>query len=131
MASRRDAHHAHKAAVAGLGKVLSKRARNVCELCTGGSPLGVVEVEPVYETPDPERAALLCMTCREVLDTKPQYKLEATALRFLEEVVWSDVLPVQLSAVRLLRRLSSEDVVWARDCLDGLYLDESVEALLQ
>ncbi len=130
MARRRDAHQAHKAEVAGLGRGLSRRARNVCELCSGGPPLAVVEVEPVFERPDPERAALLCESCRGVLETKAKYKLDDTALRFLEEVCWSEVVPVQLTAVRLLRRLSSEDVVWARDCLDGIYLDEAVEALL-
>jgi hypothetical protein len=57
-------------------------------------------------------------------------KVDSNAFRFLEGVVWSEVLPVQLSAVRLLQRFADEDAAWARECLDGLFLDPEVESLV-
>ena len=127
MAKGRDKHAAHQAAVAALGRNLSRRARNRCELCEESTSLKVVEVAPVFDEPDEERAVLICAQCEAALqDAKP----DGNTLRFLEAVVWSETLPVQLSAVRLLRTLAAGNASWARDCLDNLYLDPEVEALL-
>jgi len=51
-------------------------------------------------------------------------------LRFLTETVWSEVLPAQLSAVRLIRVLAGEGVPWAQESAEALWLDEDIEALL-
>ena len=48
MSKGRDKHHARLNAVAGLGRNLSRRARNHCELCGEGGSLKVIEVEPVF-----------------------------------------------------------------------------------
>jgi hypothetical protein len=39
--------------------------------------------------------------------------------------MWSEVQPVQVASVRLLRRI---DAPWATEALDGLWLDEEQEA---
>jgi len=127
MAKGRDKHAAHVAAVAALGRTLSRRARNRCELCDTSTALKVVEVEPTEEEPTEERAVLICASCETALAGK---KVDTHAFRFLEGVVWSEILPVQLSAVRLLRQFAASDVAWARECLDGLFLDPEVENLL-
>jgi hypothetical protein len=57
-------------------------------------------------------------------------RADLQTLRFLTETVWSDVLPAQLTAVRLIRVLSGEGVPWAQESAESLWLDEDVEALL-
>jgi len=118
MANRRDRHQAHQAAVAALGKGLSRRARSLCELCGERASLAVTEVPGGPEEPDEEWALLLCERCRTLGDQPPQ------TLRFLETAMWSEVAPVQVTAVRALRAL---DVAWATEALDGLWLDEAMQ----
>jgi len=128
MASRRDRHHAHKAALQALGKGLSRRARSRCELCeAAGERLQVTEVTgSPEEEPGEDWALLLCDRCRELTDKGPDRDLDT--LRFLTTAMWSEVQPVQVAAVRLLRRL---DVPWATEGLDGLWLDEEQEARIR
>ena len=127
MAKGRDKHSAHVAAVAALGRTLSRRARNRCELCETSTSLKVIEVEPTADEPTMDRAVLICESCQSALSGK---QLNPNSLRFLEGVVWSETLPVQLCAVRLLQALSKADIAWARECLDGLFLDPEIENLL-
>ena len=127
MAKGRDKHAAHVAAVAALGRTLSRRARNRCELCDTSTSLKVIEVEPTEEEPTEERAVLVCASCESALAGR---KVDSNAFRFLEGVVWSEILPVQLCAVRLLRDFATADVAWARECLDGLFLDPETENLV-
>jgi hypothetical protein len=44
--------------------------------------------------------------------------------------VWSETLPVQLLAVRITRRLAAKDVPWARETIEGLWLDDEIQALV-
>ena len=127
MAKGRDKHAAHVAAVSALGRTLSRRARNRCELCDTSTSLKVIEVEPTFDEPHEERAVLVCASCEAAIVGKT---IDPTTFRFLEGVVWSEILPVQLCAIRLLRDLSEKNTAWARECLDGLFLDPEVENLL-
>ena len=127
MARGRDKHTARQAAVAALGKNLSRRAKNRCELCAQSTSLKVIEVAPTFDEPNEERAVLICVRCTAILAGE---QTDASTLRFLESVVWSESLPVQLCAVRILRSLSQQGIAWARECLDGLFLEPEVEELL-
>ena len=127
MAKGRDKHQARLQATAALGRTLSRRAKNHCELCSEGGSLKVLEVEPVFEDPDFERAIMACASCEAALGKKGP---NPDTMRFLETTIWSETLPAQLAAVRLTRALASQGVQWAIDALDGLYLDEETEALL-
>ena len=125
MAKGRDKDQAHKAAVAALGKNLSRRARSRCELCEESGRLVVTEVAgSPLEEPDEAWAALLCERCISLVGGK---KVDTSALRFLETAMWSEIRPVQILAVRALRTV---DEAWAREANDGLYLDPEVEELL-
>ena len=129
MARGFDKHYARQSAIAGLGRALSRRARNSCELCHEATSLQVVEVPPLEEDPEPERAVLVCARCAAVIqDTNAQGRPET--LRFLTDTVWSDVPAIQLAAVRVLRRLAADGQDWATDVLDGLYLDPEIEAMV-
>lgn len=125
MAKGRDKHQAHKSAVQALGRGLSRRAKSQCELCAARTSLKVVEVPgSPYAEPDELWALMLCPRC-EGLGAGQQEP--PNTLRFLETAVWSELQPVQLTAVRLVRGV---DAAWARDCAEGLYLDPELEALL-
>ena len=125
MARGRDKHDAHKAAVAALGKNLSRRARSQCELCEDRAPLKVVEVDGNPDEPNEDWAVMICEPCEDALGGKAR---DTSRLRVLEGTMWSEVRPVQITAVRILRTL---DESWARDALEGLYLDPEVEALIE
>jgi protein PhnA len=128
VARGRDRHDARKRAVAALGRELSRRASSRCELCEARGSLRVVEIEPVPSQPDPASALLLCERCAEGVAGEGRHDPES--LRFLEGMIWAELRPAQLAAVRWARRLAGGEVAWAREALDGLFLDPEVEALL-
>ena len=126
MARGRERHQERERARHALGRDLSRRARSTCELCeSAGEQLHPWEVPPLPEAPDPDRAVLICPRCTAGCEGG---RVEANAWRFLESTMWSEVPAVQVVAVRLLKRLSSDGATWARDALDGLYLEEDVQA---
>ncbi len=124
MAKGRDAHQAHQAALADLGRNLSRRARSRCELCGDREGLRPVEVDGGPEDPIEDWALLACPRCRSAMEGKLG---DASALRFLEEAMWAELRPAQIAAVRILRVV---DMPWSIAALEGLYLDPEVEALL-
>lgn len=126
MARGKDAHEARAQAVSALGKALSRRAGSACELCGDRDGCRPVEVEPLPEEPDVDDAVLLCARCRDALEAR-RLPGDPADYRFLEGPVWSEVLPVQVTAVRLLRRVDAD---WARETLDGLWLSEEATARL-
>lgn len=113
--------------VRGFGRALARRSRSSCELCgVTGERLDPVEIPPVPEEPDPERCLFLCERCAAAIERGPTG--DPNGWRFLETAVWSELEPAQVVAVRLTRQLSEEDVAWAREVLEGLYLAPEVEA---
>lgn len=127
MARGRDQHHARQAAIAGLGRTLTRRANSSCELCGQRETLRVIEVPPFPEHPNEEAAILACECCRLQFEAKAP---NPEQLRFLEASVWSETIPVQIASVLLLRRLAISDVDWAKDCLEGIWLDENIQTRL-
>ena len=128
MARGYDEHAERVAAVNALGRPLARRARSACELCGAkGDEAGRLEpyeVPPAPPDPDAERALLSCERCAAAMDGG---RLAERELRFLEGAAWSEVPAVQVSAVRLLRRLAGERVDWAREALENLYLSPEIE----
>lgn len=127
MARGRQLHAARQAAASALGKTLTRRARSKCELCGTEAPLSVVEVEPVDEDPHEDAAILACARCRQAMLGRAPDPAE---LRFLETAMWEDPLPVKIAAITLLRGLAADGVEWATEALDGLWMDEAVQAQL-
>ncbi len=125
MAKGRQAHQAALQALNGLGKDLSRRARSGCELCGESDGCRPQLVPPVGEDLDIDSAILACPRCREAIDGK---RLPGTSddYRFLETAIWAEIVPAQVAAIRLLRRLAQDDVPWAREANEGLWLDEAI-----
>lgn len=127
MARGREQHEARVAAVNALGRELNRRARSRCELCGESTSLRVHEVPPAPEEPSVERAVLVCEACA-LLVAGELPRGERDRLRFLAETVWAELPAVQVVSVRTARRLAEEGVPWARDAVDGLWLDEAQQA---
>jgi protein PhnA len=129
MARGLDEHRARVDAVNALGRTLVRRSGSRCELCeASGVPLRPTEVTPTPEEPNIDEALFLCDACRAAVDGGA---LTDHRWRCLEIAVWSEVRPVQVTAVRLARRLSDDGVEWAIDLLSGLYLDPDIEARIE
>lgn len=126
MAKGREEYQARQFTLQAFGKDLARRAKSKCELCeAAGVKLSPYEVPPEGPVPEYDQCILICDDCREALDNPKKFK-PGEHWRVLAQTVWSDVTPVQVAAVRLLRRQGeSED--WAREALEGVYLDEELE----
>jgi len=105
---------------------LARRAKSKCELCeASGAKLAPYEVPPEEAVPDYDRCILICDDCREALDNPKKFK-SGEHWRVLAQTVWSDVVPVQVAAVRLMRRQADSEA-WARGALEGVYLESEVD----
>ena len=128
MARRLDKHNAKRSALNALGTALNRRSKSKCELCLKSASLQVVAIPPLPEQPSVDAAIFCCASCLPLTDNQKKLP-ESGELRFLETAVWSEVRPVQIAAVRALRRLANASD-WAADALDSLYLDPEIEALI-
>jgi protein PhnA len=102
-----------------IEKELGKRSNNQCELCTSAEKLSVLEIQPVKKN-GLDAHLMVCETCKEQIED-PE-KTEANHWRCLNDSMWSEHVPVQVIAWRMLSRLRKEG--WPQDLLDMLYLDE-------
>jgi protein PhnA len=102
---------------------LRERAGNRCELCGAVDALRSYAVEPVDEMTS-DNAILVCETCDGRLSSEST--LDETHWFCLKDAVWTPVPAVQVTAVRLLKRLG--DVAWTQDLLAQVYLDEETQA---
>ncbi len=126
MAKGLQKHQERLDAVNALGRHLARRAGSKCELCeAGGVRLEAYEVPPAPAVePELERTLLMCVRCHEGAKGGQLAKGEWL---FLQGSAWSDFAPVQVTAVRLLRRLDEAGEGWASELLDGLYLSDEVQ----
>jgi protein PhnA len=126
MARGKEEYGARIALLNSFGKDLARRAKSKCELCgASGEKLGVFEVPPEEREPRFERCIMLCESCTAAFE-KPEKFEGDERWRFLAEAAWSEFAPVQVLAVRLLRRMA-EKSDWAREAEESLYLDEEIE----
>lgn len=92
-----------------------------CSLCSADATLSDY---PVTGGPDGAIAAI-CATCQSQIDAE----LEPNHWRCLSSSMWSEDLPVQVLAARLLTRLSDHD--WARDLSEQLWLDDDTRVWVE
>lgn len=90
-----------------------------CPLCTTLAPLTEFIVT---DSPSPS-AIDICETCQSSI-ARPEASPDHW--KALTDTMWSEVPSVQVTAYRVLSRLS--DHAWAQEALDMLYLDETSKA---
>lgn len=103
-----------------LIETLLIRADSTCELCTSSKKLSLYEIPPVTKV-DETTSIVTCAICRSQIEDAST--MDVNHWRCLSESMWSEHVPVQVMAFRLLTQLKDE--AWARDLLEQLYLDES------
>lgn len=101
-----------------LEHILMTRSAGHCELCKATDTLAVFSVLPLT-VGGPDQSALLCDTCRHQIANPDS--MDANHWRCLNDSMWSQEVPVQVLAWRLLNRLRGEG--WPQDLLDMLFLD--------
>ncbi|WP_295122610.1 alkylphosphonate utilization protein [uncultured Chitinophaga sp.] len=100
-----------------LEEQLLRRSEHKCELCQSGEGLSPYEVPHAPGSGD-DIHILVCSKCLAQLEKKEE--LDSSHWRVLSEAMWSEVVPVQVTAWRMLHRLKQES--WAADLLDMMYL---------
>ncbi len=125
MARGLDKHNERQQKLSFFGKDLVRRSKSTCELCEDtGVKLSIFEVTPVYEEPDYDHCIFICETCLEQLENPK--RIEPNHWRCLNNTMWSEIPAVQVSAVRMLRKLADK-TEWAKDLLEQAYLDEELQ----
>lgn len=98
-------------------ELLAKRSGNQCELCAATDNLKIYELPPA--TGNMEDAILVCPKCLAQIEKKEELD-SAHWQQCLSTSMWSEVIPVQVMAWRMLNRLRNES--WAAEQLDMMYL---------
>jgi len=127
MARGLEKHKERLAVLSSFGKELARRCKSRCELCeNGGVKLEPFELEPIPAEPAFENCVMICESCASQIEEPRKFK-PGEHWRCLAGIAWSNVPAVQVAAVRLLRR-QADSQAWAREALEGLFLDEEIEA---
>lgn len=100
-------------------QTLSKRSNNSCELCKSPTDLSVYHLPPNMLA-DANESALVCQVCLDQIEDPN--KMDDNHWYCLSDSMWSEYLPVQVLAWRMLNRLKSNS--WAGDLFEQLYLDD-------
>ena len=102
-----------------LEQSLASRSNTCCELCASTTSLSIYNVPPSSDgTADDSLYA--CEVC--IAQLNKQAPLEGSHWNCLLTSMWSEYVPVKITAWRILQRLRNE--TWAVDALDMLYLDD-------
>lgn len=112
-----------------LGKDLARRSGRMCEICeTAGVRLDPWEPPVAPGEPELDRTLFLCERCVAAADGADLG--DAAQWRCLETTVWSDLTALQVTSIRLLRRLADRNVPWAGEALDNVYPSPETQAWL-
>lgn len=107
-----------------IRQTLEERSRNSCELCGSKEKLEVYMIPPsLNETVD--NSLLVCNTCKGQIEETSD--MDSNHWRCLNDSMWSEFVPVQIMAWRMLHRIKKEG--WPQDLLDMMYLDDEALAL--
>lgn len=102
-----------------LEKDLQERSQHSCELCKATESLSIYTVQPSKKV-NLTDSIYACETCISQIENSDL--LNPNHWRCLNDSMWSEFLPVQVIAWRMLNRVLSAG--WSQDLLDMMYLDE-------
>jgi len=102
-----------------LEEKLRERAEQKCELCEATENLTVYELPPVISA-TVDNSILVCSHCLEQINDNS--KIDINHWHCLNASMWSEFVPVQIMAYRMLYLLKNEG--WANDLLEQMYLDD-------
>ncbi len=103
--------------------VLKQRSQDSCELCGANHGLAIYDVPPSSSNVA-GREIYICEKCLAQIEKKEA--LDSAHWQCLNTAMWSEVLPVQVVAWRMLNRLRNE--AWAAEQCDMMYFDDETLA---
>ena len=103
-----------------LESELQKRSLNSCELCKASHNLNIYTLQPSKGV-NLTDSIYACNTC--VSQLEDSSIIDPNHWRCLNDSMWSEFLPVQVIAWRMLNRVLSAG--WSQDLLDMMYLDDT------
>lgn len=117
-AKHQERHHG----LSQFGKDLVRRCGSKCELCEAhGVKLTVYEVPPIAADPNYDQCIMICELCSNQLD-KPK-TIDPNYWRFLASTMWSDLAPVKVISIALLKYFEeAED--WAAELREQVYIQQ-------
>jgi protein PhnA len=98
---------------------LNKRSGSQCELCAATENLKEFQVLPTKKG-GLDESIFACSTCIDQIENPGHEDLNHW--RCLNDSMWSEQIPVQVSAWRMLSRLRKNG--WPQELLEQMYLDE-------
>ncbi len=107
-----------------IERLLKKRSNESCELCGHKEKLSIFKVPPVTDDITEKNTILVCETCKNQLEGKTE--LDANHWRCLNDSMWSEHTPVQVTAWRMLNKLKYSSQDWASDLIDMMYFEDDV-----
>jgi len=102
-----------------LEKDLQIRSQHSCELCKATETLTIYTVQPSKNI-NLTDSIYACQTC--ISQIEDSNLINSNHWRCLNDSMWSEFLPVQVMAWRMLNRVLSAG--WSQDLLDMMYLDD-------
>jgi len=109
-----------------LERELNKRSGSQCELCAATENLKEYQLLPTKKG-GLDESVLACATCIDQIENPGHEDLNHW--RCLNDSMWSEHIPVQVVAWRMLCRLRKNG--WPQELLDQLYFDEDTLAWAQ
>lgn len=103
-----------------MSRDVLERANGECELCAQKDDLEIVKIEGAPVGFQDE--VLLCKTCRDGISDPKQ--INEHHWRCLTDAMWKPTPVIQVLSAQLLTKL--DDVSWAQDAKDMLYLDDEL-----
>lgn len=104
-----------------LERELKKRSNDCCELCGATENLKEHNILPTIKG-GLDESIYACKTCIDQIENPDQ--TDVNHWRCLNDSMWSEHIPVQVIAWRMLSRLRKEG--WPADLLEMMYLEEDV-----
>ena len=105
---------------------LNKRSGSQCELCAATENLKEFQILPTKKG-GLDESIFACSTCIDQIENPGHEDLNHW--RCLNDSMWSEHVPVQVSAWRMLSRLRKNG--WPQELLEQMYLDEDTLAWAQ
>jgi len=105
-------------------QTLQERSNTTCELCASKEGLKQYTIPPSLHE-NVANDILICSTCSDQIEG--HIDMDPNHWRCLNDSMWSEHIPVQIMAWRMLQRLRNEG--WPQDLLDMMYLDDDAIAL--
>ena len=102
-----------------IGKALQDRSQLACELCKATENLNIYTLQSSKKI-DLTDSIYACQTCTSQIENSDL--INPNHWRCLNDSMWSEFLPVQIIAWRMLNRVTSAG--WSQDLLDMMYLDD-------